>query len=107
MRTRRTGIKNRSEGGLTRRGGLALLRRAREDDRGAQPQAPPAPPEEAEPTDRGARERPRQEPYDERRWREAGGPEDVAQYTCSCGFVFEAPVSASVACPNCGAGQAW
>jgi hypothetical protein len=103
MGTRRTRIKSRPEGGLRRRGSLALLRRTREDDRAAQPQAP----EEAAATDRRARQRPRDEPYDERRWREAGGPEDVAQYTCSCGFVFEAAVSASVSCPNCGLGQAW
>ena len=44
---------------------------------------------------------------DERRARESGGPEDRAMYTCSCGYVFEANVSTSVACPNCGAGQAW
>jgi rubrerythrin len=44
---------------------------------------------------------------DERRAREAGGPEDRAMYTCSCGYVFEAEVSTSVACPHCGAGQAW
>jgi rubrerythrin len=44
---------------------------------------------------------------DERRARESGGPEDRAMYTCSCGYVFEAKVSTSVACPNCGAGQAW
>jgi DNA-directed RNA polymerase subunit RPC12/RpoP len=28
-------------------------------------------------------------------------------YTCSCGYVFEADVSTSVACPHCGTGQAW
>jgi hypothetical protein len=28
-------------------------------------------------------------------------------YTCSCGYVFEADVTTSVACPHCGAGQAW
>jgi hypothetical protein len=44
---------------------------------------------------------------DERRWRMAGGPEDRATYTCSCGKTFEAPVSTSVACPGCGCGQAW
>jgi rubrerythrin len=44
---------------------------------------------------------------DERRARESGGPEDRAMYTCSCGYVFEAEVSTSVACPHCGAGQAW
>jgi hypothetical protein len=44
---------------------------------------------------------------DERRVREAGGPDDRAQYTCTCGYVFHADVSTSVACPHCGAGQAW
>jgi len=43
----------------------------------------------------------------ERRWREAGGPDDRAVYTCLCGYLFEAPVTASVTCPNCGAVQAW
>lgn len=44
---------------------------------------------------------------DERRLRESGGPRDLAMYTCSCGYVFEADVSTSVACPHCGASQAW
>jgi hypothetical protein len=44
---------------------------------------------------------------DERRARESGGPEDRAMYTCSCGYVFQAEVSTSVACPHCGTGQAW
>jgi hypothetical protein len=43
----------------------------------------------------------------EARVREAGGPEDNASYSCVCGLHFEAPVSTSVACPHCGAGQAW
>ena len=43
----------------------------------------------------------------EQRVREAGGPEDLATYTCVCGFHFESPVSTSVACPHCGEGQAW
>jgi hypothetical protein len=43
----------------------------------------------------------------ERRARESGGPIDRAQYTCGCGMVFQAAVSTSVACPHCGAGQAW
>ena len=43
----------------------------------------------------------------EARVREAGGPEDHASYICVCGLRFEAPVSTSVACPHCGAGQAW
>jgi rubrerythrin len=45
--------------------------------------------------------------FDERRMRASGGPHDRAQYTCVCGYVFEADVSTSVACPNCGASQAW
>lgn len=44
---------------------------------------------------------------DERRWREAGGPEDQATYSCRCGAVFAADVSTSVACPLCGTAQAW
>jgi rubrerythrin len=44
---------------------------------------------------------------DERRMRESGGPHDRAMYTCTCGYVFEADVSTSVACPHCGAAQAW
>jgi hypothetical protein len=41
------------------------------------------------------------------RVREAGGPIDEASYTCACGYVFQAPVSTTVACPHCGATQAW
>ena len=43
----------------------------------------------------------------EARVRQAGGPEDSAHYTCSCGMVFRASVSASVACPHCGSQQDW
>ena len=43
----------------------------------------------------------------ERRARESGGPVDRATYSCGCGMVFDAPVSTSVCCPHCGAGQAW
>jgi hypothetical protein len=32
---------------------------------------------------------------------------DHAVYTCTCGYVFEAPVSTSVGCPHCGGTQAW
>ena len=41
------------------------------------------------------------------RAREAGGPEDTAQYSCSCGYQFAAEVSTSVDCPHCGTPQAW
>jgi hypothetical protein len=52
---------------------------------------------------------PRPEPVhsEERRLRDAGGPHDRACYSCDCGYLFEAPVSASVQCPNCQAEQAW
>jgi hypothetical protein len=43
----------------------------------------------------------------QRRIREAGGPEDHALYSCSCGYLFEADVSTGVACPHCGAAQSW
>lgn len=42
-----------------------------------------------------------------RRVRAAGGPSDEASYTCICGYVFCAPVSATVACPHCGCEQDW
>ena len=41
------------------------------------------------------------------RARQSGGPEDTASYNCGCGMTFMAAVSTSVACPHCGAGQAW
>ena len=43
----------------------------------------------------------------EDRVREAGGPQDIALYRCSCGKSFPGFVSTSVACPNCGTAQAW
>ena len=33
--------------------------------------------------------------------------EDRALYTCSAGHSFQADVSTSVACPQCGESQAW
>lgn len=55
------------------------------------------------------RPEPRPEPMhpDERRLREAGGPDDRACYSCQCGYFFEADVSTSVSCPHCGTDQAW
>ncbi len=44
---------------------------------------------------------------DERRLRDAGGPDDRAVFTCGCGYLFEARVTASVGCPRCGEHQAW
>jgi hypothetical protein len=43
----------------------------------------------------------------ERRMRDAGGPDDRACYSCGCGYLFEARVTASVTCPNCDTVQAW
>ena len=39
--------------------------------------------------------------------RREGGPQDFALYLCSCGSSFDAPVSACVGCPVCGAAQDW
>jgi hypothetical protein len=44
---------------------------------------------------------------DVQRVREAGGPIDRASYTCSCGYLFSAEVSTTVACPHCGSAQSW
>ena len=41
------------------------------------------------------------------RAREAGGPEDVAHYSCCCGYMFAADVTTTVDCPHCGTAQAW
>lgn len=43
----------------------------------------------------------------EQRSREEGGPRDIAYYDCACGHGFEGAVSTHVACPHCGADQAW
>jgi hypothetical protein len=43
----------------------------------------------------------------EARHREGAVPEDLASYSCTCGYVFEARVSTSVHCPHCGDTQAW
>jgi len=69
----------------------SVLRRAHATGRNEPPAPPPDEPDLS----------------DERRARESGGPEDHAMYTCTCGYVFQAKVSTSVACPHCGAGQAW
>jgi hypothetical protein len=41
------------------------------------------------------------------RHRRSGGPQDRALYHCGCGCAFQAEVTASVTCPECGAPQAW
>jgi rubrerythrin len=88
------------ETGSHRRGGKLLRKPAaprREDADADAAEEPEAPVPEA-PGDQLA---------DEWRMRAAGGPADRAQYACVCGYVFQADVSTSVACPNCGAAQAW
>ena len=42
-----------------------------------------------------------------RQRRAATDPQDHAMYTCHCGYMFEAPVSTSVSCPQCSDAQAW
>ena len=44
---------------------------------------------------------------EQHRARRDAGPADSALYACGCGQDFKAGVSTSVACPRCGAGQAW
>jgi hypothetical protein len=39
--------------------------------------------------------------------RRANMSQDAALYSCSCGYVFKAPVTTSVGCPHCGTAQAW
>jgi hypothetical protein len=65
-------------------------------------------PGEHRPRDRRAepRERPCAE-GDQLRERAASGPQDKAVFSCRCGSVFQAPVTASVRCPHCGEDQAW
>jgi hypothetical protein len=66
------------------------------------PASRPLAPAAAEP----AREPLRADPHLARA-REAGGPIDMASYSCECGYIFAAPVSTTVHCPHCGVGQAW
>jgi hypothetical protein len=41
------------------------------------------------------------------RVRAEGGPLDCAYYNCQCGYLFNAPVTTTVECPNCATHQAW
>lgn len=41
------------------------------------------------------------------RAKRSGGPEDIALYSCGCGYAFKAEVTTSVGCPHCGTNQAW
>jgi hypothetical protein len=112
MRARRTSAPDRRDGKGRRRAGGLLARRARPSgpSRQTQPETAPRPREDGERDRRPASAEepaPGRDLFHERRLRESGGPEDVETYTCSCGFVWEAPVTASVTCPHCGAAQAW
>ena len=53
---------------------------------------------------RGTEERPASQ---RERNKRANVSQDAALYTCSCGYVFKAPVTTSVGCPRCGTPQAW
>jgi rubrerythrin len=61
----------------------------------------------AEPSETPTQEVVDDEHVAERRHRAAVNPEDHALYRCLCGYVFEADVTTTVACPHCGASQAW
>ena len=41
------------------------------------------------------------------RARRAACPEDLALYTCGCGFIFKAEPTTTIGCPHCGEQQAW
>ncbi len=83
----------------------AQLRRLTERPGSGQSRRPHSQPRKRPDAPADAAPQPPREP--EQRVRGAGGPRDVAHYTCECGYVFEATVSTSVACPHCGQGQAW
>jgi hypothetical protein len=94
-------VRSRHQDTGSHRRGVKLLRKAaspRREEADAGPAEEPAGPLPEPPSDELA---------DEWRLRAAGGPADRAQYACVCGYVFQADVSTSVACPNCGAAQAW
>ena len=66
------------------------------------PADPPRTPEQPQTTDHAQKPDPSVQ-----RVRRAGGPTDRAYYTCQCGYMFQAPVSTTVTCPNCSTPQAW
>jgi rubrerythrin len=41
------------------------------------------------------------------RARRGGGGQDLALYSCECGFAWKGEVTASPGCPHCGTPQAW
>jgi hypothetical protein len=94
IRAKTSTKQDRARGGARRRTGFPLPRRE-PDGPSPEPPAPVAPPASGK------------DLTDERRLRESGGPEDRQLYTCGCGFAWHWAVTASAACPNCGAPQAW
>ena len=84
----------------TQRQTAPTIGRPRRRHQAARPEASAPPP--AAPAPEGAEDQ-----REERRARASGGPIDRACYSCTCGYVFDAAVSTSVACPHCGTGQAW
>jgi hypothetical protein len=46
-------------------------------------------------------------PVSQVRARRGGGNQDLALYSCECGFAWKGEVTASPGCPHCGTPQAW
>ncbi len=88
-------LRDRPHARAERRAHQLAAARRRADQRVAVPEQPPLPPSRA-----GG------DPEAEK-VRRAGGPVDVAVYTCCCGYLFSARVSTTVSCPHCGTDQAW
>ena len=88
---------------------MRLRHRRRQEDPPPGRPAPPAPARPSAPPPARPGPDPADDPAlaDERRLREAGGPDDRSLYRCGCGYIFEAAVTTDVACPHCGATQAW
>jgi len=115
MRPRRSRLSDRP------RPARGVLRARRTTPSGARPHrggrdaAPPAAPPrssdhrsaEAEPASAGGDQGPTSSLTPEAQARQGGGPRDLAHYSCSCGYAFEAHVTTSVHCPHCGDAQAW
>jgi hypothetical protein len=110
MRTRWTTTRTRKEARSPGRGMRLLPRRERPAPSREQPASSHEEPVSSRAQPAPLRERPvppSRDLADEERLRDSGGPEDRSLYSCACGYAWEADVTASVACPHCGAAQAW
>ncbi|HEU4975176.1 MAG TPA: hypothetical protein VFT50_08805 [Baekduia sp.] len=103
MRVRPQRPAERRRRGLRRRNAAADGRAAATSE----PAQPAPPPAGGAPDGVAAESETFESHVEERRHRASVTPEDHALYRCQCGYQFEASVSASVACPHCGSGQAW